>query len=329
MIITRAPLRVSFLGGGTDFPGHFETHGGAVLATSIDKYVYVTASPFLQAFHGSKFKLSYRQIETVKSIPEIQHAAMRACFELAYPDGPPLEVHHIADLPANTGLGSSSSFAVALLHALHASLGKLATVGTLAREAIRVEREILAEAGGWQDQICAAYGGLSLVEFGVGRTFQVTRLPLSSARAEAIENHCLLLFTGILRNSFEVLQTQVARTADGSNLEHLKHMAELARRGARVLAGDTSLETFGELLNEGWTLKRKLADVSMPAIDDAYEAALKAGATGGKLLGAGKGGFLLVWAKPERHAAILKALPKELVPLRVSIRAPGATIIHS
>jgi D-glycero-alpha-D-manno-heptose-7-phosphate kinase len=326
MIITRSPLRVSFLGGGSDFPSHFRTHGGAVLATAIDRHAYVTVAPLSGRFHSCRYKLAYSKVEVAASLNDIHHPAIRECIRLACPDEE-LEMHYAADLPAGTGLGSSSSFVVALLQALHGFRSHLVAMEQLAREAIDIERVKLAEPGGIQDQILAAYGGFNLITFSGENGFEVQRLPLSQRRLQEIEEHCLLLYTGMIRNSGEVLTEQARRNSEGSNVKLLCSLAELAHRGAEHIASDRPVLDFGHLLHEGWLIKKQLAPLSLPQIDRIYETALKLGATGGKLLGAGRGGFLLVWAPPEKHAAIAEAAD-QMAPLRIRVATSGTTIIH-
>jgi D-glycero-alpha-D-manno-heptose-7-phosphate kinase len=325
MVITQAPVRISFLGGGSDFPQHFELHGGAVLATAIDRFAYVTVQRFHHQFFDHRLRIAYRKTETPRNAAEVDHPAIRACFQkVGIDEG--AELHHMADLPARTGLGSSSTFVVSMLQALYAYQGRFCSTETLAREAIDLERNILKEAGGYQDQIIAAYGGTCLIHFGRNRKFTVTQLPLPAARILELQEHMLLMYTGIERDSFSVLKRQVERTRD--NHEVLCRMSRLAEEGARWLAEGIAVEQFGELLHESWMLKRSLSDVSLPEIDAAYEAGLKAGASGGKLLGAGQGGFLLFIAKPEHHEQIQAALPG-MLPLRVAINAPGSRVIFA
>ena len=325
MIITQAPVRISFLGGGTDFPQHFEHHGGAVLATAIDRFAYVTIQKFHHQFFDHGLRISYRKTETPRNAAEVDHPAIRACFQkVGIDEG--AELHHMADLPARTGLGSSSTFVVSMLQALYAYQGRFCPTEVLAREAIDVERNILQEAGGYQDQILAAYGGTCLVHFGRNNKFSVTQIPLPAARITELQEHMLLMYTGIERDSFSVLKRQVERTAN--NQDSLCQMSQLAEEGAKWLAGGVPIPRFGELLHESWMLKRSLSDVSLPAIDEAYEAGLKAGASGGKLLGAGQGGFLLFIAKPEYHEQIQAALPG-MLPLKVGINAPGSRVIFA
>jgi D-glycero-alpha-D-manno-heptose-7-phosphate kinase len=325
MIITQAPVRISFLGGGTDFPQHFEKSGGAVLTTAIDRFAYVTMQRFYHQFFDHGLRIAYRKTENPRSAAEVDHPAIRACLQkVGIDEG--AELHHMADLPARTGLGSSSSFVVAMLQALYAYQGRFCPPDLLAWDAIDLERNILKEAGGYQDQVIAAYGGTCLIHFGGSRKFTVTRVALTPSRIAELQDHMLLMYTGIERDSFTVLKKQVERT--GNNHEVLCQMTQLAEEGASWLAGGVAIEQFGELMHEAWMLKRSLSDISLPAIDEAYDAGLRAGATGGKLLGAGQGGFLLFIAKPEYHDRIQAALPG-MMPLKVGVNAPGSRVIFA
>jgi D-glycero-alpha-D-manno-heptose-7-phosphate kinase len=325
MIITQAPVRISFLGGGSDYPGHFERFGGAVLATAVDRFAYVTVQPFNHQFFEHGLRVAYRRTEDARCPEDIQHPAIRACFEkLGIAEG--VELHHMADLPARTGLGSSSSFVVAMLQALHAHRGAYRSPRAVAEEAIEIERYILAEAGGFQDQIIAAYGGTCLIRFNRTGDFTVTQLPLSRCRIDELRRHMLLLYTGIQRESYTVASRQVARMDD--NHSALSAMSNLADEGADVLLSGAPLERFGELLHTGWELKKQLTSVTLPEIDAMYAVGLEAGAWGGKILGAGQGGFLLLLAPPDRHEEIQAALP-DVRMLRVGINAPGSRIIFA
>lgn len=328
MIIARTPLRISFLGGGSDYLEHFKENGGAVLGTAIDKYAYISAAPYLQAFHGFKYKLSYSSVEVVNSINEIKHPLIRESIRLACPNLE-LELHYIADLPARTGLGSSSSFLVAMLQALHGLQSNFVSAKQLADEAIDIERNILKEAGGYQDQIMAAYGGINLVEFSGNGKYSIHQLPISPERRNMMDQHCLILYTGIHRNSFEISMPQLQLTNEGKNAEPLNALVKLAREGADFLASDKPIAQFGEFLNQGWTLKKQLGDITLPEIDEAYSQALEHGAIGGKLLGAGKGGFILLWAAPENHSRIINGISRRMPQLKIKTGAPGATVIHS
>jgi len=325
MIIAQAPVRVSFLGGGSDYPGHFEQHGGAVLATAIDRFAYVTVQTFHHQFYEHGLRVAYKRTEDVQGAADIQHPAIRACFEkLGIQEG--VELHHMADFPARTGLGSSSSFVVAMLQALHAFRGVFRSAKAVAEEAIDVERRILQEAGGFQDQILAAYGGTCLVRFSRRGDFTVSQLPLSRCRIEEMQRHILLLYTGIERESYVVAKRQIARMDDNHSV--LSRMSGLAERGADLLLSGAPLVHFGALLHEGWELKKQLSSVTLPEIDTMYETGLEAGAWGGKILGAGQGGFLLLFAPPDRHQDIQAAMP-DVRMVRVGINAPGSRIIFS
>src|SRR5262245_29154525 len=259
MIITQAPVRISFLGGGSDFPQHFESHGGAVLTTAIDRFAYVTVQRFHYQFFDHKLRIAYRKTENPRHASEVTHPAIRACFQkVGINEG--AELHHMADLPARTGLGSSSSFVVAMLQSLYAYQGRFCTAETLANEAIDIERNILREAGGYQDQIIAAYGGTCLIRFGRSRKFHVTQIPLPASRILELQEHMLLMYTGIERDSFSVLRRQVERTVD--NCKTLNEMTQLAEQGAGWLADETvPITEFGKLLHASWMLKQTLSDV--------------------------------------------------------------------
>ena len=326
MVISRAPIRVSFLGGGTDFPDHFRQHGGAVLATAINRYAYVTVQPFLAEYFDHKIRLAYRRSEAVNSPAEIQHPAIRAALQkLGLNSG--LEMHVMADMPARTGLGSSSSFVVAMLQALHAHCGRFRSTRDLADEAIDIERNILREAGGWQDQIIAAQGGFSLINFNRDGSYHSTQVPLTIERTRELEEHMLLVYTEIQRDSASVL-TQKSPAAPANRSRILSRMTDLAHLGLDCLASERTIARFGELLHAGWELKKQAGATTLPEIDAWYQAGLKAGATGGKLLGAGQGGFLLFIAEPRHHEAIRAALGGRPC-VRVRVNAPGAQIIFS
>jgi D-glycero-alpha-D-manno-heptose-7-phosphate kinase len=326
MVISRAPVRISFLGGGTDFPDHFRQHGGAVLATAINRYAYVTVQPFLQEYFDHKIRLAYRRNEAVSKTSEIQHPAIRAALEKLGLDAG-LEMHVMADMPARTGLGSSSSFVVAMLQALHAYCGRFRSSRAIADEAIEIERNILKEAGGWQDQVIAAHGGFSLINFNRDGSYHVTQVPLRPERVQALESQLLLVYTEIQRDSFSVLG-QKSLTASADKTKLLCKMGDLAQLGVDYLASDRPISKFGELLHAGWELKKQAGAVSLPQIDAWYKAGIHAGATGGKLLGAGQGGFLLFVADPKYHDAIRKAVGHRPT-VRVRVNAPGAQIIFS
>jgi len=326
MIIARAPLRVSFFGGGTDYPEYFRDEGGAVLGTAIDRFCYLTASPFPSALFDYSIRVSYRKVELVRCAADIEHNVYRACLQLCGINQD-VELHAMADLPAFSGLGSSSSFTVSLLHALHAFKGEFVRPHDLACEAIHVEREVLADRVGCQDQVLAAYGGFNVVEFRREHDFTVSRLPLAPPRLAELEAHLFLVFTGITRKASEIVAPQLENVARNRTL--LRRMRSMVDEGFNLLTGAESLQPFGTLLHEAWTAKRQLDDgISSLELDGMYRLGLDHGAWGGKLLGAGGGGFLLFVAPPEAHAGLAAAFhPKPS--LHVRLNAPGSQIIFS
>jgi D-glycero-alpha-D-manno-heptose-7-phosphate kinase len=327
MLISRAPLRVSFLGGGTDFPEYFREHGGAVLATAIDKFSYVTASPFHSHLFNYAVRISYSKGELVKNIDEISHPVFRECLRLCG-FGKDIELHTVADLPAFTGLGSSSSFTVALLQALHAYKGEFVTPLQLAYEAIHIERNVLKECVGVQDQTTAAVGGFNVLEFRKEDDIRVNRLPLSPARLEEINAHFFLVFTGITRRAHDVEAQKLQKLSD--NKPQLHHLRGMVDEGYSILvSGSRSLSEFGQLLHRGWQLKRGLdKQISNSEIDVLYDRGMAAGAWGGKLLGAGGGGFLLFMVPPENRPKLAAAL-SDKHEVKVHVGAPGSQVIFA
>ena len=305
MIISRTPYRVSFFGGGTDYPVWYREHGGAVLATTIDKYCYISCR-YLPPFFDHKSRIAYSKIETVKSNDDIEHPAVRGVLGyLKVEDG--VEIHHDGDLPARTGLGSSSSFTVGLLNAVNALKATMLTKMQLAREAIKIEQEILRESVGCQDQVLAAHGGLCCIEFLQDDEIRLTPMIVNRQRIQLFQEHLILYFTGFSRTASEIAKEQIERTKEKKG--ELMAMCQMVQEGSKILTSQQDLSEFGKLLDEGWKLKRSLTSkISSPMIDDVYEAARKTGAIGGKLLGAGGGGFMLLFAKPEDHPRIHKAL---------------------
>ncbi|MBE9117184.1 GHMP kinase [Lusitaniella coriacea LEGE 07157] len=326
MLISRTPVRISFLGGGTDYPEYFLQHGGAVLVTAIDKFCYVTVSPFLSHLFEYSARVSYRKVELVKKVDEIEHNVYRECLKLCGLEKD-IEVHNVADLPAFTGLGSSSTFTVSLLHALHSFKGEFVRPLDLAYEAIHVERNILKDRVGCQDQTIAAVGGFNVLEFRTEEDIVVTRIPISPERLVEFEKHIFVVFTGIRRKASEVVAKQLKKVAD--NTETLKQMRLMVDEGWEILTGNHSLSEFGELLHRAWIAKRSLeVGVSKPEIDRIYQLGLDAGAWGGKLLGAGAGGFMLFFAPPEVHPRLKQVFADRQV-LEVNLNAPGSQIIFS
>lgn len=308
MIITRTPFRISFFGGGTDYPPWFRENGGSVLATTIDKYCYISCRKLPQFFEH-KHRIVYSRIENVSSISEIEHPAVRAVMtwkEVA--DG--LEIHHDGDLPARSGLGSSSSFTVGLIHALRAMDGKRSSKKQLAASAIHVEQNVIGENVGSQDQISAAYGGFNRIDFHRDDTFTVEPVIFSDGRKSLLESHLMLCFTGFSRIASEIAKSKIENLK--SREKELFKMHEMVDEGIDILQDlNRPIEDFGRLLDAGWQYKRSLSDkVSSPEIDQIYATAIKAGAIGGKILGAGGGGFLLLFAHPEKQQVIREALNK-------------------
>lgn len=305
MIISRTPFRVSFFGGGTDYPEFYTEHGGSVLLTAIDKYCYLSIHA-LSPFFKHRFRASYARTESVLTPAEFEHPLIReTLLHLGVQQG--LEISHVADLPGRTGLGSSSSFTVGLLHALHVFLGQRATAEDLAREAIVIERERVGDSGGHQDQYAAAHGGLARIDFGPGPRVSVKRLPVRNERIQELESRLLLFYLGIEQSAEPILAQQIKRTS--LNVPALRSMVRMVDTAESLVAGGEDVDDFGRLLHEAWQAKKTLSSgISSAAIDQAYEAARQGGALGGKLLGAGGRGFLLVFAPPECHAGIRQRL---------------------
>jgi len=326
MIITRTPLRVSFFGGGTDFPDFFSQHGGAVLGTAIDKYIYHTVSHLPSWLFDHKIRFAYRKVEHARSLDEVEHRPFREILRYCGVQQD-VEVNLASDLPSFSGLGSSSSFTVGLIKGVRAFQGRHIGQEELARSAIHVEREVLREAVGQQDQIFAAFGGLNVIRFSGRNDFVVERVPVSPERIRELGDSLLLYFTGITRRAQEVEASKIANMARIQ--ENLRKMLLLVDRAYDALTGNGSLAGFGELLHETWVEKKQLdPGVSTPEIDRLYATGMAAGALGGKLLGAGGGGFMLFFVPPERQAAVRAALSGyHEVPF--GINAPGSTIVHS
>src|SRR5436309_12620815 len=305
MIICRTPFRISFFGGGTDYPCWYRAHGGAVLAASIDKFCYLTCR-YLPPFFEHRIRVVYRQIETCATVDEIGHPAVREALRFLHIDRG-VELHHDGDLPARSGMGSSSAFTVGLLNALHALRGEMPTKGQLAKEAIHVEQEVLQETVGSQDQVMAAYGGLRHVRFHPDGEIVSNPLILPPGRVAELKAHLLLFYTGIARTAADVAKSYVVGIE--THRRQLRLMKELVDEGIEILSGGLNLLAFGELMHEAWLAKRSLSSiVSNPEVDALYDRALAAGALGGKLTGAGGGGFLLLFVPPDRHRDVLDAL---------------------
>lgn len=305
MIICRTPYRISFFGGGTDYPGWYRQHGGTVLATTINKYCWLTCR-HLPPFFEHRFRIVYRQIETCKSVEEIEHPAVRAALQYLKVDRG-IELHHDGDLPARSGIGSSSSFMVGLLHVLHALRGEMPSTRQLTRESIRLEQKVLSDTVGSQDQVMAANGGFRHVRFLKGGEIRPDPIVLPTERLAELESHLMLVYTGIVRTSSDVAKSYA--TEPGKLVRPLSAMSEMVDKGLDILGSGMDIRWFGDLLHEAWEIKREFSkQVSNPEIDDLYEKARSAGAIGGKLTGAGGGGFLLLFVEPHRQADVLRAL---------------------
>jgi D-glycero-alpha-D-manno-heptose-7-phosphate kinase len=305
MIICRTPFRISFFGGGTDYPDWYRQHGGAVVAATIDKYCYLTCR-HLPPFFEHRIRVVYSKIETCRSVDDVGHPAVRAALRFLHVDRG-IELHHDGDLPARSGMGSSSAFTVGLLHVLHALRGEMPTKSELARESIHIEQDVLGETVGSQDQVMAAYGGLRHVKFSPDGKIESNPLVLPAERVAELKAHLMLFYTGIARTAADVARSYVAGIA--TRRRQLRIMKELVDESIDVLASGTDIRAFGDLLHETWQAKRSLsAQVSSAEIDALYERARAAGALGGKLTGAGGGGFLLLFVPPGQQGAVREAL---------------------
>ncbi len=325
MIISRTPFRVSFFGGGTDFPDYYREYGGATLLTTINKFCYISIHK-LSPFFKHRYRASYSKTETVQEPAEFTHPLIRECLKYLSPRYG-LEISHVSDLPGRTGLGTSSSFTVGLLNALHGLAGDRIMAEDLAQEAILIERDKVGDAGGHQDQYAAAYGGLLRLDFMPAACVAVKRLALRAERILDLERHLLLLFTGVEQSAEQVLAVQKQRTRQ--NIGALRAMQRMVDEAEAILCGSGSLDAFGDLLHESWQLKKSLAvGISNTLIDDMYAAARAAGARGGKLLGAGGRGFMLLYADQQKHAEI-KAKLAGLVPVPFAFESAGSQIIFN
>jgi D-glycero-alpha-D-manno-heptose-7-phosphate kinase len=326
MIITRTPLRISFFGGGTDYPVWYREFGGSVLSTTIDKCCYITCRrlpPFFE-FHS---RVSYSKVENVGQNSAIQHPSVRGCLQfLRVEEG--VEIHHVADLPARTGLGTSSAFTVGLLLGLYALREQMRNKKALALDAIHVEQEVLKEAVGSQDQISAAYGGFNRINFHTDGGFEVKPVIIPGARLAVLQQHFALFFTGFSRTASEIAKEQIKATPNRKHeLESMRKMVDEAE--AIITDPNRPLDEFGHLLHESWKVKRTLTqNITNSSLDEIYEAGRSAGALGGKLLGAGGGGFMLFFVHPERRKELRMRLKNLLcVPFAFSNRG-SHVVVH-
>ncbi|RJR07509.1 kinase [Candidatus Parcubacteria bacterium] len=323
MIITRTPYRISFFGGGSDYPGWYLKNGGQVLATTIDKFCYLTCR-YLPPFFEHRIRIVYSRIESCFSIDEIQHPAVREGLRFLNIDRS-VEIHHDGDLPARSGIGSSSSFVVGLLHALYALKGQMIDKHRLAKESIYLEQQILKETVGSQDQVLAAYGGLNHIHFLPNGDISVTPITVQRTRVEELNSHLMLFYTGIKRTAAQVAESYVNDIE--SREKQMNALQRLVGEAITILNGNNNIIGFGELLHEAWQIKRGLSEqVSNEHVDGLYNQARKMGAIGGKLLGAGGGGFILLFVPPEAQKKVIKEFSK-LIYVPFQFEYAGSQII--
>ena len=324
MIITKTPYRVSFFGGGTDFPLWFREHGGRVISTSINKYCYITCRR-KPAFFPHKHRFVYSEIEDVNDISATRHPAIKGVLEwMQWTDG--LEIHHDGDLPARSGLGSSSAFTVGLLQAMHRLQNTTLSADELAKQAIHVEQKVINEVVGCQDQIAVAYGGFNRIDFNRDETFSVTPISIDASRLADLQNHLLLFFTGFSRFASEIESSKLVNFSKQS--DSLKRMMDMVIEAEDLLKNNNrDLQQFGWMLREAWEYKKSLSsNVSTSAIDEIYNRAIAAGALGGKILGAGGGGFILFFVPPEKQSAVRTSLA-ELIEVPFSFEQEGCSVV--
>lgn len=325
MIITRTPYRISFFGGGTDYHTWYEEHGGEVLSTTINHYNYISCR-YMPPFHAEyRNRIAWKILEYPERLEDIEHNAIRGAL-LHYGVTQGVEISNQCDLPARSGLGSSSSFCAGLIKAIYALKGEMISKYGLAKETINLERNILNENVGVQDQIAAVYGGLNHIVINHNASFSVEPVIITENRRQDFNNHLLLFFTGVSRTSSDICKEQIETTKDKS--AQLYQMQQMVREAVKVLSGENAdLNDFGRMLHESWMLKRSLTDkISNSLIDEIYTAAMANGALGGKVLGAGGGGFMLFFAPPENHLQIKKAL-RNLIHVPFKFDDQGCQII--
>jgi len=324
MIISRTPYRISLFGGGTDYPKWYLEHGGAVLGTAINKYCYISIRD-LPPFFEHRHRIVYSRIELVDDIGEIQHPAVRAVLG-EFPLQAGIELHHDGDLPARSGLGSSSAFTAGLVTALQARNGKMISLKELAKHVIRIEQDVIGENVGSQDQIWAAYGGTNLITFDTDGSFDVRQIPLHAEYKRELQSHMMLMFTGLTRIASEIAGSVISSIDDRET--ELKEMREMVDEGMKLMTDERhSIADLGRLLHESWLRKRSLTTgISNSTIDEIYDIAMSSGAYGGKLLGAGGGGFMLFLAPPEVQEKIREQL-KPIIQVDVEIGASGSRVV--
>ena len=325
MIISRTPFRISFFGGGTDYPDWYRDNGGSVLASSIDKYCWIFCRR-LPPFFEHRLRVVYSNIELCRHFDDIQHPAVRETLRfLDFTEG--IEIHHNGDLPARSGMGSSSSFTVGLLHALYALNGAAPGGRQLALESIHIEQEMIRETVGSQDQFCVALGGLNQIVFQPSGEIDVRPLPLTDNRKKELNNHLMLFYTGIRRTASDVAGCYVKTLKDKKQL--MVTMREMVDQGIRILTDGGDINRFGDLLHESWMAKRELSpQISNSAIDELYRLSRANGAIGGKIVGAGGGGFLLLFVPPEHQRTISEKLG-HLINVPFCFESEGSRIIFN
>lgn len=324
MVISRTPFRVSFFGGGTDYPIWYRDHGGSVLATTIDKYCYLSCR-YLPPFFAHRIRLVYSCIENCQKVDDIVHPAAREVLRFSGIERG-LEIHHDGDLPARSGMGSSSSFTVGLLHALYALQGQMPSKRQLALESIRIEQELIKETVGSQDQVSAAFGGFNHIEFSSNGEIAVRPVTVSADRLRELNSNLMLFYSGIERTASEVAESYI--TDLNGKKSQLRIMKDLVDESLAVLNGGRDIQAFGNLLHEAWQAKRGLgAQVSNTQVDQIYHVAMANGALGGKLLGAGGGGFMLLFVPPERQDRVRECL-KRLIYVPFRFESSGSQIIY-
>lgn len=322
MVISRTPFRISFFGGGTDYKNFFEKHGGSVLETSINKFCYVTVREYPPYF-SSKNQFTYSKIEHFNNPDELSHPVVRELMKYMNEDG--LQISYDADLPARSGIGSSSAFTVGLLNAVNTLRGRNANAFTLSNDAVTIERELCRECGGIQDQIATAYGGFNRIDFD-SSGFQVKPVNISYSRLSEFNKNLMLCFSGIKRNSYEIAVQQNQNLSQ--NINTLCEMKQLVDDAEKILSSSQSTDNLGELLDYSWRLKQKLSDkIANPLVDEIYEIAKKNGAIGGKLLGAGGGGFLLLYV-PENNQEKVRQVLNNYMFVPFSFEPTGSRIIY-
>ena len=325
MIISKTPVRISFFGGGTDYPEYFNEYGGSVLSTTIDKYVYITINK-IGGLLDEKYRIAYKKVELCNTIEDIEHPSVRETLRnMNIEDG--LDINIFSDLPARTGLGSSSSFTVGLLNALYAFEGKVKSKLDYAKEAIYIEKDILQENVGVQDQFAAAVGGLNYMKLS-SSGYEVNPIILSKERKRQLDSNLLLYYTGISRFATEVLKEQVEKTKEKKVMVELKDIYDMVQDGMKILSdGSIPLSDFGYLLDKTWQTKKKLSSaISSGSIDEMYKIAIKNGALGGKLLGAGGGGFFLFYVDGEKEEFRKKM--SKFVEIPFQFEGDGSKIIY-